>query len=54
MEREIRFMEYKIKYTTVEDLPSWMELVHLVSWNFPGLETEALLEEYKNTVIKKF
>jgi ribosomal protein S18 acetylase RimI-like enzyme len=52
MEREIRYMEYRIKYTTMEELPSWIELVHLVAWNFPGLETEALLEEYKNTVIK--
>ncbi len=41
-----------IGYASVEDLPSWMQLVELVRWNFPGLETEELLEGYKNTVIK--
>ena len=45
-------MEYKIKYATMDELNSWMELVRLVSWNFPGLETEELLDGYKNTVIK--
>lgn len=45
-------MEYKITYATMNELDSWMELVRLVSWNFPGLETEDKLEEYKNTVIK--
>jgi ribosomal protein S18 acetylase RimI-like enzyme len=45
-------MEYKITYATMNELNSWMELVRLVSWNFPGLETEDKLEEYKNTVIK--
>lgn len=45
-------MEYKIKYATINELNSWMELVRLVSWNFPGLETEELLDEYNNTVIK--
>ncbi|MEG2018314.1 MAG: GNAT family N-acetyltransferase [Clostridium sp.] len=45
-------MEYQIKYATIEELDSWMELVRLVAWNFPGLETEELLKEYKGTVIK--
>lgn len=45
-------MEYKIKYATIEELNLWMELVRLVAWNFPGLETEELLEEYKGTVVK--
>ena len=43
-------------YTVVEgieeDIESWMKLVKNVRWNFPGLETEQALEEYKNTVIK--
>ncbi len=45
-------MEYKIEYATINELNSWMDLVRLVAWNFPGLETESLLDEYKNTVIK--
>jgi ribosomal protein S18 acetylase RimI-like enzyme len=45
-------MEYQIKYATKDELNSWMELVHLVAWNFPGLESEELLDEYKSTVIK--
>ena len=45
-------MKHKIKYATIEELKSWMELVRLVSWNFPGLESEEALEEYQNTVIK--
>ncbi len=36
----------------LSDLPSWMELVEAVRWNFPGLETEELLEGYRQTVIK--
>jgi isopentenyldiphosphate isomerase/ribosomal protein S18 acetylase RimI-like enzyme len=42
----------EIKYATEEHLDSWMNLVEIVRWNFPGLETEQLLEEYKNTVRK--
>lgn len=45
-------MEYIIKYATINELNSWMELVRSVSWNFPGLETEEMLDEYRNTVIK--
>ncbi|MBE5967443.1 MAG: GNAT family N-acetyltransferase [Lachnospiraceae bacterium] len=45
-------MKYKIKYATMDELNSWIKLVRLVSWNFPGLETEELLDAYKNTVIK--
>jgi isopentenyldiphosphate isomerase len=44
--------EIEIKYATLENLASWMSLVEIVRWNFPGLETEELLEGYKNTVIK--
>nr|WP_308545440.1 GNAT family N-acetyltransferase [uncultured Lachnoclostridium sp.] len=42
----------EIKYATEENLDSWMNLVEIVRRNFPGLETEGLLEEYKNTVRK--
>lgn len=42
----------EIKYAVLENLASWMSLVESVRWNFPGLETEELLEEYKKTVIK--
>jgi len=41
-----------IRLATLNDLSSWMELVRLVSWNFPGLETEELLNGYQETVIK--
>ncbi len=30
----------------------WMQLVRKVRWNFPGLETEELLDEHKQTVLK--
>ena len=30
----------------------WMQLVRKVSWNFPGLEKEELLNEHKLTVLK--
>ena len=33
-------------------IDSWMQLVRKVRCNFPGLETEELLEEHKQTVLK--
>lgn len=33
-------------------IDSWMQLVRTVRWNFPGLETEELLDEHKQTVLK--
>ncbi len=42
----------KADFAFLEDLPSWMELVRLVSCNFPGLETKEAIEEYKQTVIR--
>ena len=33
-------------------IDSWMQLVRKVSWNFPGLETEDLIDEHKLTVLK--
>ena len=35
-----------------EDIRSWMELVNRVSWNFPGLETEAAREAHRQTVLR--
>ena len=42
----------KAEYGTPLDIESWMELVQRVSWNFPGLETEAALEDHRKTVLR--
>ena len=42
----------KVKYGTSLDIESWMELVQSVSWNFPGLETEAAIEDHRKTVLR--
>jgi len=34
------------------DLTKWMLLVDKVRWNFPGLESDEQLEDYRNVVIK--
>ena len=34
------------------DIAAWMELVRLVRWNFPGLETEASMDEHEQTVLR--
>lgn len=34
------------------DISSWMELVNMVSWNFPGLESEDAVCEHERTVLK--
>lgn len=44
--------DIKIQFAALDDLPSWMQLVELVRSNFPGLETQELLDGYRNTVIK--
>lgn len=41
-----------VRFGTSNDLPSWMELVRRVAWNFPGLETETALQEHAATVAK--
>jgi ribosomal protein S18 acetylase RimI-like enzyme len=41
-----------ITYATMANLESWMALIDLVRWNFPGLETTELVEGYRQTVIK--
>lgn len=39
-------------YGVPEDIDNWMSLVHRISWNFPGLETQEKLDEHKATVLK--
>lgn len=34
------------------DIDAWMCLVRMVSWNFPGLETEEKIREHQQTVLK--
>ena len=42
----------KVSYATMDNLYSWMVLIDLVKWNFPGLETEEQINDYRETVIK--
>ncbi len=42
--------EIAIQYASRKNLNGWMNFVEVVRWNFPGLETEELLEEYRETV----
>ena len=37
---------------TLADIDSWMKLVRRVRRSFPGLETEAAMDEHRNTVIR--
>ena len=41
-----------VEYGTSMDIESWMDLVKLVSWNFPGLETESDVEDHRKTVLR--
>lgn len=41
-----------ISYGTSEDIENWMKLVDCIRLNFPGLETQAGLDDYKATVLK--
>ena len=42
----------KVEYGTAQEIESWMDLVQRVSWNFPGLETEAAIEDHRRTVLR--
>jgi ADP-ribose pyrophosphatase YjhB (NUDIX family)/ribosomal protein S18 acetylase RimI-like enzyme len=44
--------KYTLKFGEIGDLSSWMELVTLVRFNFPGLECDKEIENHKQTVIK--
>lgn len=39
-------------FAVQENLASWMSLVEIVRENFPGLETQELLDGYRETVVK--
>ncbi len=41
-----------LTYAVPDDINAWMRLVSRVRWNFPGLETEEGLSDYRNTVCK--
>ena len=41
-----------VEYGTLQDIEAWMELVQQVRWNFPGLETQAALEDHRQTVLR--
>ena len=41
-----------VQYGALQDIDSWMQLVQRVRWNFPGLETEAALDDHRKTVLR--
>lgn len=47
-----RFETCPITYANMEQLESWMRLIDVVRWNFPGLSSEQELADYRETVIK--
>lgn len=44
--------EYSLNFAEMQDTDSWMHLVEIVRDNFPGVETEEAMEEYRGTLIK--
>lgn len=44
--------DVQIAFATTDNLASWMNLAEIVRANFPGLETEDALAEYRENVIK--
>ncbi len=42
----------EVEYGTLRDIDSWMDLVRQVRWSFPGLETQAALEDHQQTVLR--
>lgn len=44
--------DIEIQPATMHNLASWMSLAEIVRDNFPGLETQELLDGYRSTVIK--
>lgn len=47
-----RKSDLTIKLADEKNLASWMSLIDIVKWNFPGLETDEKVLEYKNTVVE--
>lgn len=41
-----------IQLASMKNVESWMSLVEIVKWNFPGLETDEKVDNYKKTLIK--
>ena len=42
----------KLAYGTPQDIDAWMALVEAVRGNFPGLETQAALDDHRATVLR--
>ena len=42
----------EVFYGTAREITAWMQLVRLLRAEFPGLETEAALEEHRQTVLR--
>lgn len=42
----------QVEYGTPRDIEFWMQLVRQVRRNFPGLETEAAMEDHRRTVLR--
>lgn len=42
----------EVFYGTAREITAWMQLVRLLRAGFPGLETEAALEEHRQTVLR--
>lgn len=49
---ERRRKAVRLFYGVPEDIEKWMSLVAQVRWNFPGLETQEKLNEYRASVLK--
>lgn len=49
---DITISNIKIDLASMKNLESWMSLVEIVKWNFPGLETEEKVENYRKTLIR--
>lgn len=48
----VKDREPQVGIASLKNLESWMSLVEVVRGNFPGLETEQELAEYRDTVMK--
>lgn len=44
--------KYEIVFATIDDIKPWMQMVRTVRYNFPGLETEDGLYDYRKTAIQ--
>lgn len=44
--------KYTLSFTEMQDIDSWMKMIDIVRDNFPGLETNEEIDDYRETVIK--